>query len=170
MALKAKVSKLEGRQRKLVTDNRTLRNELSRAAEHTDELRREIVRLSGCPVTEPNGSLALGQLPSPSIHGNGSLWVGLWRDGIILAHPRMIRADGSISAKFGWWRGLVGPLRIDGRRLDAAAPPAGASIPDGYAPSGFQSSGVLFPTEGCWEVTGRVADASLSFVVLVRKL
>jgi hypothetical protein len=80
------------------------------------------------------------------------------------------RADGSISAKFGWWRGPEGPLRIEGRRLDATAPPVGASIPDGYASSGFQPSGVLFPTEGCWEVTGRVADASLSFVVLVIRL
>jgi hypothetical protein len=53
--------------------------------------------------------------------------------------------------------------------LDGAAPPLSTSIPDGYGPTGFQASGVTFPTEGCWEVTGRVGNASLTFVTLVLK-
>ena len=72
-----------------------------------------------------------------------------------------------MNAKFGWWRGVTGSLRIDGRRLDAPAPPLGASIPDGYGDSGFQSTAITFPTGGCWEVTGRVGEASRTFVTLV---
>jgi hypothetical protein len=30
-------------------------------------------------------------------------------------------------------------------------------------------SGLSFPTEGCWEVTGAVGDAELTFVTLVLK-
>ena len=169
VALKAKLTKVERQKRKLSDENRVLRDQLSRAGEHREGLRRAILRLGSCPVTAPNRITAPGQLPNANVHGNGSLWVALWRDGIIVADSSMIGADGLVRAKFGWWRLPEGRLRIEGRRLDAAAPPAGASIPDGYAPSGFQASGVLFPTEGCWEVTGRVADASLSFVVLVVK-
>jgi hypothetical protein len=43
----------------------------------------------------------------------------------------------------------------------------GANIPSGYGDSGFQATGIIFPTEGCWEVTGRVGEASLTFVTLV---
>jgi hypothetical protein len=42
-------------------------------------------------------------------------------------------------------------------------------VPDGYGATGFQASAVSYPTEGCWEVTGRVGDASLTFVTLVLK-
>jgi len=62
---------------------------------------------------------------------------------------------------------VAGKLRIEGSRLDASAPPLVGHVPDGYGDSGFQSSGITFPTEGCWQVTGRVGEASLTFVVLV---
>jgi hypothetical protein len=35
---------------------------------------------------------------------------------------------------------------------------------------GFQASYVIFPTPGCWEVTGRVGDASITFVLSVIKI
>jgi hypothetical protein len=35
--------------------------------------------------------------------------------------------------------------------------------------TGFQASGVQFPTEGCWEVTGTVGTTSLTFVTFVIK-
>jgi hypothetical protein len=44
-----------------------------------------------------------------------------------------------------------------------------ADIPDGYGPTGLQATGVIFPTEGCWEVTGHVGDSTLTFVTLVVK-
>jgi hypothetical protein len=44
-------------------------------------------------------------------------------------------------------------LLVSGRRLDASAPPIEAHIPCCYT-SGFQIVGLLFPTEGCWDVNG----------------
>ena len=79
-------------------------------------------------------------------------------------------ADGSLSMKYMWWRLEKGQLTIEGRRLDAAAPPLRARIPQGYGDIGFQATGLIFPTTGCWEVTGRVGDGSLTFVVLVEKI
>ena len=72
--------------------------------------------------------------------------------------------------KFGWWRRLSGPLTLEGHRLDAQAPAMRSSIPSGYGERGFQSTALIFPTPGCWEVTGRVRDGSLTFVTLVEKI
>jgi hypothetical protein len=69
--------------------------------------------------------------------------------------------------KFPWVRGVRGKLTIQGKRLDAPAPPLRAHIPDGYGDTGFQATGIIFPTEGCWEVTGKVGDSSLTFVTRV---
>jgi hypothetical protein len=59
-------------------------------------------------------------------------------------------------------------LTITGRRLDGKAPPLTAYIPD-YGTSGFQPSGISFPTEGCSEVAGAVGPAKLTFVTLILK-
>jgi hypothetical protein len=42
-------------------------------------------------------------------------------------------------------------------------------VPDGYGDRGLgvPASGVWFPTEGCWEATGRVGSTSLTFVTFV---
>jgi hypothetical protein len=105
-----------------------------------------------------------------SSFGNGKLWVGgLWKEGIVAATPDFVQADGSIGIKFGWWRKVTGQLEITGRRLDGPAPPLRASVPGGYGDTGFQASGLLFPTEGCWEVTGRVGATTLTFVTFVTK-
>ena len=58
--------------------------------------------------------------------------------------------------------------RSPGRRIDAAGAPMWADIPDGYDDTGFQAVGMNFPTEGCWEITGKVGQASLTFVALIR--
>jgi hypothetical protein len=77
--------------------------------------------------------------------------------------------DGSIGMKWPWWRGVRGTLKIEGRRLDGKARPIRADIPSEYGLSGFQPSGIYFSTEGCWEVTGRVGEVSLTFVTLILK-
>ncbi len=59
-------------------------------------------------------------------------------------------------------RGVAGKLRIDGHRLDGQAPPLTAHVPDGYGDSGFQSTGITFPTEGCWRVPASATRASPS--------
>ena len=68
-----------------------------------------------------------------------------------------------------WWRDVTGRFTIEGRRLDASAPPLRVSILGGDY-SGFKASVLIFPTEGCWEVTGRVADRNVTFVVRVVKV
>ena len=124
-----------------------------------------------CPVTLPNGSTPPGQEPSARHHGNGAIWIDLEPDGIYRAPPEYVGSDGSISMKSWWWRGprVRGALTITGRRLDGLAPPLQAGIPDGYGDTGFQVAGIAFPTEGCWEVTGRAGNATLTFVTYVVK-
>lgn len=124
----------------------------------------------GCPVTLPRPFSPPPEV-SPdelfgwgSSYGNGKLWVGgLGPHGVIVATPEFVEQDGSVGWKFGWWREVSGLLRITGRRLDAPAPPLRADVPSGYGMTGFQASGVHFPTEGCWEVTGKVGTTSLTF-------
>jgi hypothetical protein len=124
-----------------------------------------------CPVTRPRpwrpppGVAADALFGSGVAHGNGKLWVGGLADGGVIAGGP--GPDGTLGRKLGWWRGVAGSLRIEGRRLDGPAPPLRAHVPDGYGDRGFQASGVFFPTGGCWEVTGRVGSASLTFVTLV---
>jgi hypothetical protein len=128
------------------------------------------IDLPACPVTAPNGNTPPGETPAPEYHGNGALFTVLWPEGNIVMGPQNVEPDGSLSMKFVWWRGVKGLLTIEGRRLDAEAPPLRADIPDGYGDSGIQSSALIFPTEGCWEVTGRVGDATLTFVTRVTKV
>lgn len=126
---------------------------------------------AACRVTKPNGSTPPGEsVPSVFHHGEGGLWTGLWPDGkVVFAHngPGHILPDGSMSMKFWWWRGVEGQLKITGRRLDGEAPQLRASVPHGYGATGFQATAIIFPTEGCWEVTGIAGQASLTFVTLV---
>lgn len=123
----------------------------------------------GCPVTVPNGNTPPDEPYAPEYLGNGALWTVLWPNGDILMGPQNVEPDGSLSMKFVWRRGVKGKLTIEGRRLDAEASPLRADIPDGYGDSGIQVSALIFPTEGCWEVTGRVGDATLTFVTRVTK-
>jgi len=124
-----------------------------------------------CPVTKPvmaPPDFREQMFGATSAVGTRDLWVGgLGPEGIILAEPAFVESDGSISWKLGWWRIVSGALAITGRPLDAATPPLRADVPDGYGTSGFQSSGVSFPTEGCWQVTGTVGSSELTFVTFV---
>ncbi len=76
-----------------------------------------------------------------------------------------------------WWRkgyyGRADPtpnLRVSGRRLDASAQPLMAPrATNGYREDwkSFMVVGMYFPVPGCWEITGRFEDDSLTFVVWV---
>ena len=127
-----------------------------------------------CKTTSPNGQGAFREQPSPELYGNGALSVSPWPDGTVVfkpGGPGFVTPDGALGMKFGWGRGVRGSLRIEGRRLDAVAPPLRSEIACcGFGDIGFQPSYIIFPSPGCWEVTGRVADASLTFVTLVVKI
>jgi hypothetical protein len=129
-------------------------------------------RITGCPVTIPNGSTPPGEQPSSGHHGNGALWSALPPDGKIVATREFVLPDGSMQIKFPWWGSRrAGPhLRISGSSLDLPGGLTRSSITDGFtgAPH-FWASRITFPTEGCWRVTGTAGRASLTFVVFVSK-
>ena len=130
--------------------------------------------LKRCDVTQPNHSVPPGETPGPGqvladYHGNRGLWTVLPSRGVLVAGIDDLRPDGSIARKFPWWRGPEGQLQITGRRLDHDAPELRARIPSGYGSKGFQSSALIFPTVGCWGVSGSVGSAELTFVTLVVK-
>lgn len=122
-----------------------------------------------CPVTEP-------------------AWVKPPEDAAVLNDPEyghyFVNEDASIMAsaswtmdeeyrrvhqdgvKVGWFRPEGASLEVTAHRLDGDAPPFEAHIPCCY-PTRFQSSGLFFPTEGCWEVTAKAADSVLSFIVRI---
>jgi hypothetical protein len=125
-----------------------------------------------CRVTLPNGRTPPGERSSRENHGNGLLWTVLWPSGKILATHQFVERGGSIRMKFPWWgsREAKGRLKITGHRLDHSARPLRAPVLRGYtsAPH-FWASSIIFPTEGCWEITGKTRNASLTFVTLVLK-
>jgi hypothetical protein len=126
-----------------------------------------------CNVTRANGQGTFIEGMSPDQYGNALISTGLWPDGTVVfkpGGPGFVTADGALGMKWGWRRAVRGQLRIEGRRLDETGPPLRAEIPSGYGDFGFQSSALIFPTTGCWAVTGRVGTASLTFVTLVQQI
>ena len=83
--------------------------------------------------------------------------------------PGFVDRDGALGIKFGWERLVSGGLIVGGRRLDADAPPARAYMNSGYGNVGFQPMYLVFPSPGCWQITGRIGDRSLTFIVQVVK-
>jgi hypothetical protein len=125
-----------------------------------------------CPVTTPNGRGIPGEYTQGN-HGDGStLTTSLWHDGKVTfkpGGPGCVDRDGSLWMKWSWWRGVPGKLTMEGRRLSGGADPLRAFIPP-YGDRGFQVTSLIFPDSGCWEVTGRVGENALTFVVLVEKI
>lgn len=122
-----------------------------------------------CPATTLNGR--------GGRYGNGALWTTLLPGGTLAVTPDRVARDGSVGWKFAWTpTGIaVSPgLTVSGRRLDAASPPLrvlgvawGYSYTSAGRRGGGWASAVSFPSEGCWRITGRARDISLSFVVRV---
>ena len=133
-----------------------------------------------CEGTLPTRTARSGPVPSTAAfdYGSGFLRVQLgWPKGHLAAgilpdggSRATVEQDGSIHTKLGWWRGVSGRLSITGRRLDGWAAPLEAHVPAGYGRRGFQPTGLVFPTVGCWRVVGKVGDVRLAFVVRVTKL
>jgi hypothetical protein len=116
---------------------------------------------------------SLRQVEQGFYGGEQLAFSGPWPDGIIVfkpGGPGVVLPDGSLSMKFGWRRGVRGALKINGRRLDSTAPPLRSDVPTGYGDIGFQPTALIFPTPGCWEVTGYVGHSSLTFVTKVIRI
>lgn len=137
----------------------------------SDAARQGVPAPSRCPVTT-NNTRTPPPAERPQLAGttgnvyyrSGALWTILADQGIVREKPSR---GGAIATKVPWWRGVRGRLTITGRRLDGSAPPLRARIPGGYGPVGFQSTALVFPTAGCWSVSGTAGTASLTFVTLV---
>jgi hypothetical protein len=80
--------------------------------------------------------------------------------------------------KFPWFAVDIGrdetdraAISVTGRRLDAPAGPLLVEGPNvGMLPDyWFYASALVFPTEGCWEITAKRRDRRLTFVVWVGK-
>lgn len=115
--------------------------------------------------TGPNPALAFFAGPNEVLYGNDALLVTLPKDGTF--HPSDPQRGLAGGIKLGWWRIAHGDLVIATRRLDAPAVPRSADVPSGYGDTGFQATGVNFPSAGCWQVSGTVGGKTLTFVVNV---
>jgi len=132
-----------------------------------------------CEVTEPNHSrppaavvAKAGYGGSPLMHGNGAIWTDLWPEGTVLFRKNgagFVLPDGSLKMKFLWLLAGPGPLTVTGKRLDQSASPLRSEIPTGFAGEGFQPSYLIFPTDGCWQVTAQANGSELTFVTRVAK-
>jgi hypothetical protein len=122
-----------------------------------------------CPVSEPVWAkppedAAIPDKPAYGhyyVNEDRSMWASAWW--AESAEQLRVSKEG---VKVGWFRPEGAKLEITGQRLDAKAPPLDAHVPCCY-PTRFQATGLIFPTEGCWEVTARAEDSLLSFVVWV---
>jgi len=117
----------------------------------------------GCPITQSEAG----------IYGNEFLEAVLPPDGRIVFRPGgagFVDRDSALGIKFGWKRLIPGTLHVCRRRLDGDAAPARAYLNDGYGDRGFQPIYLVFPVPGCWEITGGLGDARLSFVLEVEKV
>ncbi len=138
------------------------------------EVDRQGPRERQCRVTLPNGRTPPGVRRGSLFHGNGLLFTLLSPRGVTVVRKQFIRPNGAISIKFPWWaNGPMGQMRLTARRLDGSSPSARGSAnpgwPDGFEGTAFWASSIVFPSRGCWRVTARVGQASLSFVTrLVR--
>jgi hypothetical protein len=134
-------------------------------------------------VTRPNGrspasdnaphtaSNDTEELRSGFDYGNGVLYVKLPPDGEIVVAKDHTESDGTYRVKIPWWRAAAGEFRVEGRRLDAPAPPLRAEYHvKGYGESGFLACVYFFPSEGYWEITGHIDDKSLTYIVHVIKV
>jgi hypothetical protein len=120
----------------------------------------------------PAAVLARAGIPGSGLHGNGTIWTVAWPDDTVTFRkdgPGTIEPDGSLKMKFFWVLATDGPLTVAGRRLDGSAAPLRAEIPAGFVGQGFQPSGLIFSTPGCWEVTARANGSEFTFVTKVAK-
>ena len=125
---------------------------------------------AACPVTYPDGSSPPGEQSHPAVgyaNKNKTIWVGIPTSGVMAVR---LEKDGWLWApKIAWGRGVHGRLALTGRRLDQSALPMRSVVSDSYADIGFQPTSLGFPSEGCWEITGRVGGEELTFVNKVRR-
>ena len=125
---------------------------------------------NACPVTEPvwikpPEDSAVSGTPEDGyyfVNTDRSIWASAWWTP---QDENYLRANGD-GIKVGWFRPAGAVLEITGQRIDGKSTPLEVNIPCCY-PTRFQSSGLYFPADGCWEVTAKAADSELTFTIWV---
>lgn len=134
-----------------------------------------------CPVTSaddirPDHSLDPFD-DNASVYYADGLWVSIPKDGVIELSIDDVISFGPLtgwrSETITWLRedGVEGFVEVTGRRLDAHSdltPQTPLSPQRQYVRVGTVTTGLAFPSEGCWEVTGSVSDRKITFVVEVQ--
>lgn len=134
-----------------------------------------------CPVTEPGEERPTKHVDpfaadDSLIHEDG-LWVTIPENGVLRLRPDDLVTFGPVkdwrTTKVTWLReeGVEGFVTVSGQRLDEPsdlAPTTPLSPQRQYVKVGPVTTGLAFPEEGCWEVTGSVGDHEITFVVEVR--
>ncbi len=138
---------------------------------------------AGCAVTRPEPPFLAPPpyLAVPPVvyasewFGSSALWTMLDRDGEVWAQSGLPLGPDGLTQKTFWWSADRSPqddpvpaITVTGTRLDGPGrfefgPGTNASADFGPA----MLVGVVFPTAGCWQVTGRYRDATLSYVVSI---
>lgn len=123
-----------------------------------------------CPLSEPAWikppeDPAVSGVPEAGhyfVNADRSIWASAWWTG---QEEQYLRATEE-GVKVGWFRPEGAELTITGRRVDGPAPPLEAHIPCCY-PTRFQATGLVFPSEGCWEIQAAAGESTLKFVLNV---
>jgi hypothetical protein len=119
-----------------------------------------------CPTTEPTGDVR-GTYECPGDFGDGLLVTLQPEIEFRRGGAGYVLSDGSYGWKFAWCRKVNGKLSISGRRLDGPARPLRSQISADNGQPGFVPTYVIFPTVGCWEITGHAGKAAVTFVTNV---
>ena len=120
----------------------------------------QTVRSADCPVTTPititpPDSKYRSPLPRGAYYASA--------DEMILVPSEEWGLGGR---KIPWIKPLGSRLTVQGRRLDGEAVPLWADISSGYY-GDFQSSIIIIPTAGCWEIEARANASVLRFVLYI---
>ena len=138
---------------------------------------------AGCPVTRPEPPFVP---PPPSLavppalyesawFGSRELWTMIDRDGEVWAESGLPRGPNGLTQKTFWWSADWSPdaepepaITVTGARLDGTGTLESSGGTNASADFGTAMLvGVEFPTAGCWQLTGRYRNATLSYVVSI---
>lgn len=139
-----------------------------------------------CPVTEPGNSPFTPPSEAPEgppelydavWYGTPELWTTVYNDGQVWT-DLPVGPDGGLTQKTFWWaKGYVfdeepaPDIAVTAEQIDGDAPVVQAGSPGTNATNpdlgSFMIVGLEIPQEGCWRVTARYRDATLSYVVWV---
>lgn len=111
---------------------------------------------------------------TPTDHSASSFSTVWYRNGSLWAAPdRALQGKfyAGVGNKVLWYRfdgrSFNQGVLVSGSRLDGTSPPLRNTFGVNYVGFAYQPSSLFFPTQGYWDVSGRVGNLTLAFVVYV---